>query len=132
MRQMFREYVQAQTLQNWKFWIFSIIVEPLFESYNSMVSTANMEELCRTTLSWLDQHCSLPALRPMVLSSLRRLSTSTSILSDPGRLAEQATLAVTQGSQGGPTPDALPALTLTLGDHQQPGQPPRRENTHHI
>lgn len=43
---------------------FSIIIEPLFESYNGMVSTASMEELCRSTLSWLDQHCSLPALRP--------------------------------------------------------------------
>ncbi|XP_047462157.1 carbohydrate-responsive element-binding protein-like [Mugil cephalus] len=97
MRQKFREYVRAQTLQNWKFWIFSIIIEPLFESYNGMVSTASVEDLCRSTLSWLDQHCSLPALRPMVLSSLRLLSTTTSILTDPSLLPEQATLAVTQG-----------------------------------
>ncbi|XP_011616316.1 carbohydrate-responsive element-binding protein isoform X2 [Takifugu rubripes] len=96
MRQMFKEYVRAQTLQNWKFWIFSIIIEPLFESYNGMVSTASMEELCRSTLSWLDQHCSLPALRPMVLRSLRLLSTTTAILTDPSLLPEQATLAVTQ------------------------------------
>ncbi|XP_030217250.1 carbohydrate-responsive element-binding protein isoform X2 [Gadus morhua] len=123
MRQRFREYVQTQTLQNWKFWIFSIIVEPLFESYNAVVSTATMEELCRTTLSWLDQHCSLPSLRPMVLSSLRLLSTSTSILSDPGRLPEQATLAVTQGQGVSCTP--------TLGD-DRPLQPLRRENTHHM
>uniref|UniRef100_A0A4W5KSY1 BHLH domain-containing protein n=1 Tax=Hucho hucho TaxID=62062 RepID=A0A4W5KSY1_9TELE len=64
MREKFTKYVRAQTLQNWKFWIFSIIVEPLFESYNRMVSTASVEDLCHTTLSWLDQHCSLPALRP--------------------------------------------------------------------
>uniref|UniRef100_A0A667ZYS1 Carbohydrate-responsive element-binding protein-like n=1 Tax=Myripristis murdjan TaxID=586833 RepID=A0A667ZYS1_9TELE len=96
MREKFREYVRAQTLQNWKFWIFSIIIEPLFESYNGMVSTASVEDLCRSTLSWLDQHCSLPSLRPMVLRSLRLLSTSTSILSDPSLLPEQATLAVTQ------------------------------------
>uniref|UniRef100_A0A3B5LBT9 MLX interacting protein like n=1 Tax=Xiphophorus couchianus TaxID=32473 RepID=A0A3B5LBT9_9TELE len=97
MRQKFREYVQAQTLQNWKFWIFSIIIEPLFESYNGMVSTASVEDLCRSTLSWLDQHCALPALRPMVLSSLRLLSTTTAILTDPSLLPEQAALAVTQG-----------------------------------
>ncbi|KAM6970618.1 carbohydrate-responsive element-binding protein [Aplochiton taeniatus] len=96
MREKFREYVRAQTLQDWKFWIFSLIIEPLFESYNGMVSTASVEDLCRTTLSWLDQHCSLPALRPMVLSSLRLLSTSTSILTDPSQIPEQATLAVTQ------------------------------------
>ncbi|XP_020326442.1 carbohydrate-responsive element-binding protein-like [Oncorhynchus kisutch] len=64
MREKFREYVRARTLQNWWFWIFSIIVEPLFESYNRMVSTASVEDLCRTTLSWLDQYCSQPALRP--------------------------------------------------------------------
>ncbi|KAM9728060.1 carbohydrate-responsive element-binding protein isoform 3-T3 [Menidia menidia] len=96
MRQKFREYVRAQTLQNWKFWIFSIIIEPLFESYNGMVSTASVEDLCRSTLSWLDQHCALPALRPMVLSSLRLLSTTTAILTDPSLLPEQATFAVTQ------------------------------------
>lgn len=107
---------------------FSIIIEPLFESYNGMVSTASMEELCRSTLSWLDQHCSLPTLRPsessptcsstetlsqlfiffewlvicvcltlsVVLRSLRFLSTTTAILTDPSLLPEQATLAVTQ------------------------------------
>ncbi|KAM4546846.1 carbohydrate-responsive element-binding protein isoform 1-T1 [Fundulus diaphanus] len=107
MRQKFREYVQAQTLQNWKFWIFSIIIEPLFESYNGMVSTASVEDLCRSTLSWLDQHCALPALRPMVLSSLRLLSTTTAILTDPSLLPEQATLAVTQG-------DPAPAVDHSL------------------
>ncbi|XP_041949412.1 carbohydrate-responsive element-binding protein-like isoform X1 [Alosa sapidissima] len=96
MREKFREYVRAQTLHNWKFWIFSIIIEPLFESYNSIVSTASLEELCRTTLSWLDQHCSLPALRPTVLNSLRLLSTSTSILTDPGLVPDQANQAVCQ------------------------------------
>ncbi|KAM7374769.1 hypothetical protein PAMP_007409 [Pampus punctatissimus] len=114
MRQKFREYVRAQTLQNWKFWIFSIIIEPLFESYNGMVSTASMEDLCRSTLSWLDQHCSLPSLRPMVLSSLRLLSTTTAILTDPSLLPEQATLAVTQGD-----PAAAPDQSL---------QPAARDN----
>ncbi|XP_032388579.1 carbohydrate-responsive element-binding protein isoform X2 [Etheostoma spectabile] len=116
MRQRFREYVQEQTLRNWKFWIFSIIIEPLFESYNGMVSTASVEDLCRSTLSWLDQHCSLPALRPMVLSSLRLLSTTTAILTDPSLLPEQAALAVTRGN---------PAAAL---DHSS--QPPTRDNVH--
>ncbi|XP_013388124.1 MLX-interacting protein isoform X4 [Lingula anatina] len=94
MREMFDEYVRSRTLQNWKFWIFSTIIRPLFDSYNNMVSTASAEELCRTVLAWLDQHCSLVALRPGVLNSLRQLSTSTSILSDPSRVPEQAQAAV--------------------------------------
>ncbi|XP_004430080.2 PREDICTED: MLX-interacting protein [Ceratotherium simum simum] len=96
MRDMFDEYVKSRTLQNWKFWIFSIIIKPLFESFKGMVSTSSLEELHRTALSWLDQHCSLPILRPMVLNTLRHLSTTTSILTDPSQLPEQAVEAVTR------------------------------------
>ncbi|XP_044142994.1 carbohydrate-responsive element-binding protein [Bufo gargarizans] len=97
MRQMFQNYVQSRTLQNWKFWLFTILFRPLFESFNRMVSTASMADLRETSLEWLDQHCSLPALRPAVLSSLCQLSTSTSILTDPSLMPEQALQAVTQG-----------------------------------
>ncbi|GAB5579007.1 carbohydrate-responsive element-binding protein isoform X6 [Prionailurus iriomotensis] len=96
MRDMFDEYVKSRTLQNWKFWIFSIIIKPLFESFKGMVSTSSLEELHRTALSWLDQHCSLPVLRPTVLNTLRHLSTTTSILTDPSQLPEQAAEAVTR------------------------------------
>ncbi|XP_058889010.1 MLX-interacting protein-like isoform X1 [Acipenser ruthenus] len=94
MREMFDDYVKNRTLQNWKFWIFSIIMKPLFESFNGMVSTTSLDDMCNTTLSWLDEHCPLPVLRPMVLRTLRQLSTTTSILSDPSLLPEQATQAV--------------------------------------
>ncbi|XP_041855687.1 MLX-interacting protein isoform X2 [Melanotaenia boesemani] len=95
MQEKFNEYVKSRTLQNWKFWIFSIIIKPLFESFNGMVSTSSTAELYQTTQQWLDRHCSLPVLRPMVLSTLRQLSTTTSILSDPSMLPEEATQAVT-------------------------------------
>ncbi|XP_018101680.1 carbohydrate-responsive element-binding protein isoform X2 [Xenopus laevis] len=96
MRQLFQNYVQSRTLQNWKFWLFSLIITPLFESFNRMVSTASLADLRQTSLEWLDQYCSLPTLRPSVLSSLCQLSTSTSILSDPTLLPEQALQAVTR------------------------------------
>ncbi|XP_039659398.1 MLX-interacting protein isoform X2 [Perca fluviatilis] len=95
MQEKFNEYVKDRTLQNWKFWIFSIIIKPLFESFNGMVSTTSRAELCQTTLQWLERHCSLPVLRPMVLSTLRQLSTTTSILSNPSLLPEEALQAVT-------------------------------------
>ncbi|KAF7661975.1 hypothetical protein LDENG_00248560 [Lucifuga dentata] len=95
MREKFDEYVKSRTLQNWKFWIFSIIIKPLFESFNGMVLTTSKAELCQSTLQWLDQHCSLPVLRPMVLSTLRQLSTTTSILTNPSLLPEEAIQAVT-------------------------------------
>ncbi|XP_076997052.1 carbohydrate-responsive element-binding protein isoform X2 [Tamandua tetradactyla] len=98
MRDMFDHYVQIRTLHNWKFWVFSILIRPLFESFNGMVSTASLQSLHQTSLAWLDQYCSLPALRPTVLNSLRQLSTTTCILTDPARIPEQATWAVTKGA----------------------------------
>ncbi|XP_041079121.1 MLX-interacting protein-like isoform X1 [Polyodon spathula] len=101
MREMFDDYVKNRTLQNWKFWIFSIIIKPLFESFNGMVSTTSLDDMCNTTLSWLEEHCPLPVLRPMVLSTLRQLGTTTSILSDPSLLPEQATQAVRKMNRSG-------------------------------
>lgn len=43
---------------------FSVIIKPLFESFQGVVSTSSLDELHRTALSWLDEHCSLPVLRP--------------------------------------------------------------------
>lgn len=96
LRESFEEYVRGRTLQNWKFWIFSLLLEPLLESYNQTVSKAGVDEMCKTVLVWVEQNCSLRALRPGVLDSLRYLSTSTNILSDPSRLPEEATQAVTK------------------------------------
>ncbi|XP_073695571.1 MLX-interacting protein isoform X2 [Garra rufa] len=90
MKEKFDDYVKNRTLQNWKFWIFSVIIQPLFESFNGTVSTSNNTELCETTMQWLDRYCALPVLRPMVLRTLRQLCTSTSILTDPSLLPEEA------------------------------------------
>uniref|UniRef100_A0A8C7Z261 MLX interacting protein n=1 Tax=Oryzias sinensis TaxID=183150 RepID=A0A8C7Z261_9TELE len=73
MEERFNDYVQRHTFQNWKFWIFSIIIKPLFESFNSMVTTTSKARLCQTTLQWLDCHCSLPVLRPSKAKYLEKL-----------------------------------------------------------
>lgn len=106
MKEKFEDYVKSRTLQNWKFWIFSVIIQPLFESFNGMVSTTNHTELCETTMQWLDRYCALPVLRPMVLRTLRQLCTSTSILTDPSLLPEEAKQAVlnTQTHSSGSQP----------------------------
>ncbi|EZA59767.1 MLX-interacting protein isoform X2 [Ooceraea biroi] len=94
IREMFDEYVRTRTRENWKFWIFSKLLEPLMLSFNASVSTASMEDLYRSTILWVEQHCSLVDLRPAVLNSLRYLCTATDILSDPARLPEEALAAV--------------------------------------
>ncbi|XP_076232420.1 MLX interacting protein mondo isoform X2 [Calliopsis andreniformis] len=94
MKEMFDDYVRTRTRENWKFWIFSIVLEPLMISFNTSVSTASIEDLYRSTILWVEQHCSLVDLRPAVLTSLRYLYTATDILSNPGRLPEEALAAV--------------------------------------
>lgn len=64
MREMFDEYVRIRTQENWKFWIFSVLFEPLLSSYNSSVSTSSLDDLYHSTLIWIEQHCSLVDLRP--------------------------------------------------------------------
>lgn len=100
MKEMFDEYVRIRTNENSKFWIFSVIMSALFDSYCNTVSTTSMEELCRTSLTWLDQSCSLVTLRPNVLNALRKLSTSTPILTEPQRMKEHALQAVAKQTKG--------------------------------
>lgn len=94
MQEMFDEYVRRRTLDNWKFWIFSMMVKPLLSSYNNFVSTSSLEDLYRSTMLWVEQHCTLVDLRPIVLNSLRYLCTKTDILAHPERLPEEARQAV--------------------------------------
>lgn len=96
MKEMFDEYVRTRTRENWKFWIFSTLLEPLMLSFDASVSTASIEDLYRTTISWVEQQCSLVRLRPAVLDSLRHLSTETDILTNPARLPEEALAAINQ------------------------------------
>jgi len=92
--QLFENHVAACTMQNWKYWIFSLIMKPLLDSYDRTVSSSSCEDLARTASSWLDQHASLVQLRPIALESLKQLSTSTEILSEPHKMPHEALNAV--------------------------------------
>nr|XP_022912047.1 MLX-interacting protein-like isoform X1 [Onthophagus taurus] len=90
MQEMFDEYVRIRTNENWKFWIFSLLFKPLLGSFNNFVSTASLEDLYKTTFHWVEQHCALGDLRPIVFNSLKYLCTKTEILLMPDKLPEEA------------------------------------------
>ncbi|XP_049529710.1 uncharacterized protein LOC125948076 isoform X1 [Anopheles darlingi] len=99
VKELYQQYVRQRTLENWKFWIFGLIFEPLMNSYNQTVSVASMDEMCRTSQLWVDQHCSLVELRPAVSNKLRQLSTTTDVLSDPpSSLQEEVIKAISTNS----------------------------------
>ncbi|XP_030755252.1 carbohydrate-responsive element-binding protein isoform X2 [Sitophilus oryzae] len=90
MQEMFDDYVSNRTMDNWKFWIFSLICRPLLNSFNTFVSTSSVDDLYSSTMLWVEQHCTLGDLRPVVLNSLRYLCTKTEILTEPEKLPEEA------------------------------------------
>lgn len=71
LQTLFERHVAACTMQNWKYWVFSKLMQPLLDTFDRTVSGASMEDLARTSASWLDQHAALVQLRPIVLNSLK-------------------------------------------------------------
>jgi len=94
LQELFDHHTTACTMQNWKYWVFSRIMQPLLETYDRTVSSASIEDLGRTAGSWLDQHVSLVQLRPLVLNSLKELSVTTEVLSEPHKMPQEALNAV--------------------------------------
>ncbi|KAJ7344147.1 hypothetical protein JRQ81_000097 [Phrynocephalus forsythii] len=92
--QLYEEYVCQRTLQDWRFWLFSVVIKPLFESYTRAVNTSSIKEFHQSVLNWLEQHCTLPMLRPAISGSLLKLSKITSILTHPAHVPAQALEAV--------------------------------------
>lgn len=83
MSELYEQYIRYRTNENWKYWVFGLIFEPMMLSFNSTVSVASMDDLIRSTYNWVDQHCSLIELRPAVSNKLRMLSMTTDLLADP-------------------------------------------------
>ncbi|XP_025098037.1 carbohydrate-responsive element-binding protein-like isoform X2 [Pomacea canaliculata] len=80
---MLDDYFRQAILQDWRFWIFSHVVQPLFNSYTQHVTLGTADEFKHCVREWSDRYLNLVSLRPIVLSTLRGISTSTGIMSHP-------------------------------------------------
>ena len=114
-REMLQDYIKRRTFENWKFWIFSLLIEPLFETYYSSVSTNSLEDACKTIFTWLDRSCGLISLRKDALESLTFLSTSTNILNTPQTLPTEAVDAVRYHSAPARGPNNLHVAITAAG-----------------
>jgi len=88
-RPFFDRWLSERTEQEWKFYLFGVVIDPWFESYQRLVSTESVHDLQRSVFAWVDQKCALPVLRPSVVQSLQVLGTTTVILTQPTRLQRQ-------------------------------------------
>ncbi|XP_021701396.1 protein WBSCR14 homolog isoform X2 [Aedes aegypti] len=115
VNELYQQYVRQRTMENWKFWIFGLIFEPLMNTFNQTVSVASLDEMCRSCQLWVDQHCSLVELRPAVSNKLRQLSTTTDILSDPPTSLQEEVLKAMASAQ--PLPGSSGAPTAGSSSH---------------
>ncbi|KAK7107137.1 hypothetical protein V1264_015104 [Littorina saxatilis] len=86
---MLDNYLHGAISQDWKFWIFSFLVRPLSESFARSVSLTTHDDFLRTIAEWSDSQLNLVNLRPKVLSLLRYVCTTTSIMSQPEKMEQE-------------------------------------------
>ncbi|KAL3882629.1 hypothetical protein ACJMK2_028953 [Sinanodonta woodiana] len=90
---LYQDYVKTQTETNWKFWIFSFFMRPLYKSYRTAMATSStMADFTHAVQNWTRENLTLVNLRPGFLSALRKISTQTSIMTSPQKLQEEAML----------------------------------------
>ncbi|XP_047141571.1 MLX-interacting protein isoform X1 [Hydra vulgaris] len=91
---------------NPKSWIFCQIMRPLFNSYNSTVATKTVDQFVSSVMTWFEKYFMLSAIRTIVLNTLTKLSTSTSLLDDPSCLIELVNVAVREND-----PTLIPSIS---------------------
>ncbi|XP_055348255.1 MLX-interacting protein-like isoform X2 [Paramacrobiotus metropolitanus] len=88
---MLDEHIRKQTMQNnWKYWMFSLIIRPLFNSYLKNVTSNDAKGIGQNVVNWTTQCFTLEALRPLNSQSLETIMMNTSVLTDPTRVPEEA------------------------------------------
>ena len=60
----FLAWTHHRTKQNWKFSLFTKVIEPWFQTYQKSVSVSGSQEFRNSIFLWLEDHCSLRVLRP--------------------------------------------------------------------
>jgi hypothetical protein len=87
---MFDDHVCEGTDVNWKYWAFSRLMRPLFDTFvEAVAGTAQYAEMERATNHWLEDKCSLMQIRQSALTSLKMVSVTTNILSEPHRMPQE-------------------------------------------
>ena len=62
--QKFKAYVKERTIENWKFYLFSLVLKPLFDNFITTLNTSSREDMESTFYEWQEKCCNLIHLRP--------------------------------------------------------------------
>ena len=87
MNLAFANHVSNGTAINWKYWAFSRLMKPVFETYiDAVAGSASQGELERSVNRWLEDKCSSVQMRQSAVTCLKGISTQTDILSSPRQM----------------------------------------------
>lgn len=91
LKGLLAKHISATTGVNWKYWAYSVLMQPHFESYSEAVSgCATSQEMERSIHRWLEDKLGLMQLRQNTVSSLKTISVKTNIISDPRKLPQDS------------------------------------------
>ncbi|XP_041354674.1 carbohydrate-responsive element-binding protein-like [Gigantopelta aegis] len=99
LQRMFDNHIQTRARETWQFCIISFLITSLFDSFKTSVSTKCVPEFVESVKQWADDKLTLVNFRPLILSTLKQISTSTSILTEPEKFKEEISALVTKSNR---------------------------------
>lgn len=115
-RDLYQEYNRQRTVENWKFWAYATLFEPMMESFNQNVSNANVDELCRSVRMWIEQHCTLLGIRRSTTDRLIHIARTTDLLAQRPTTVRQE---VERAIQSQPPPSSSSAPGPSRSRHSR-------------
>lgn len=78
---LFHSYIADRTGRNWRFYPYSLILKPLFESFQSSVTCDSPEEFLRSLNEWKTNSLNLIQLRQAASQAVMEMGQKTSLIS---------------------------------------------------
>ncbi|XP_076467347.1 uncharacterized protein LOC143298351 isoform X2 [Babylonia areolata] len=94
MDKLYDDYRAASIKENWKFYLFSFLMKPLFKTFKEEASTDSAEAFTASVEEWTDNRLNLLNLRHQTFEKMRDITRETDIMNNPASLREQALASV--------------------------------------
>ncbi|KAI0986097.1 hypothetical protein GJ496_003518, partial [Pomphorhynchus laevis] len=84
------EFMKKKTSENWVFYIFSLIIMPMYQTFQATVNcNSTNHEFLEKIRQWKETNCRLSNFRSIASTAIIKLGHQTSIQNDPGKLPNE-------------------------------------------
>lgn len=77
---LFQNYIADRTKKNWRFYPYSLILQPLFDAYQSTVSCDSSDEFLRSLNEWKNHSLGMIQLRQAASQAVMNIGRTTSFI----------------------------------------------------